>query len=322
VRRRRWFRPAEQLVQAGRWLYRHGDHQQAASRPEQAVHILRSRAAVDPADRPLLAAALDTLADTLSASGRLKAAVEAARDAVTAYQRPPPTTPTGYRPALAHTLTGLGTTLNEAGQPEQAAEVVRDAVTICRDLATADAARRPQLAVALTHLALHLSSTGRLPDVVGPASEATQMWRSLPDDGYANDRVMALSVHAGVLAHTGQLEEAAVTAGEAVTELGRVRDPLDGPAADLADTLTEVAATLIKADRWDLAGPLLAELTTLNSPRCIGCWCWPAATSTCRSSKPRSGCTAHTNSSTRGKREALRQEVEVLGKRPNRRARP
>lgn len=67
-----------------------------------------------------------------------------------------------------------------------------------------------------------------------------------------------------MLAHAGKLEEAVSTAGESVTAMWRVRDPLDGPTVELADTLTEVTTTLIKADRWDLAGPLLAELTTLH----------------------------------------------------------
>lgn len=120
-----------------------------------------------------------------------------------------------------------------------------------------------------------------------------------------------------MLAHTGRLEEAAASAGEAVTALGRVRDPLDGLAADLADTLTEVTTTLIKADRWDLAGPLLAELTTLHrllvlagSDEHV-----PFLQATLRLYG------AYEQLDPRQK-EALRQEVEVLGQRPNRRARP
>jgi hypothetical protein len=75
---------------------------------------------------------------------------------------------------------------------------------------------------------------------------------------------VTLAVHGTVLAHLGQLEPAAEAAAEAMAGLGRVSNPLDLLAGEVADTLVQVVGALIDAHRWDLAAPLLADVTALH----------------------------------------------------------
>ncbi|MEU3777492.1 tetratricopeptide repeat protein [Streptomyces sp. NPDC032472] len=195
---------------------------------------------------PDLAHALDTLAVSLSRSGRRSEALALSREAAGLYRSLADTDPAAYLPDLAGTLNNLGAVQATTGDPRGALATIAEATRLYRSLADTDpAAYLPNLASALNNLAAAQAETGDRRAAFATITTAMPLYRSLADgnpSAYLPKLAMGLHTLASRQAEAGDQQGALATAGEAHRIYRALAD--DNPAAylpDLAGALNNLA---------------------------------------------------------------------------------
>ncbi|MFD3553018.1 tetratricopeptide repeat protein, partial [Streptomyces goshikiensis] len=213
----------------------------------EADTIRRALANDNPAAYlPDLAASLNNLANSQSATGDRQGALTTITEAVTIRRALANDNPAAYLPDLAASLNNLANSQSATGDRQGALTTITEAVTIRRALANDNpAAHLPDLATSLNNLAAFQSATGDRQGALTTITEATDLYRTLANDNPAAhlpDLAMSLNNLANRQSETGDRQGALTTITEAVT----IRRALanDNPAAylpDLAGSLNNLA---------------------------------------------------------------------------------
>jgi hypothetical protein len=197
-----------------------GREAEALASHEEGARIFRELHAAEPAWVPLLAGALQNLANRLSSLGRRAEAVEAAQEAVGLFRTASGDDPV-HEPDLAAALTNLGSRLSDLGRDTAALAAAEESVALYRKLAEADPEpHMPGLAGALNNLGNHLSDLDRDDEALAAIEESADAYRALAETNPAThlpDFAGTLINLNGLLLNLNRNREALVPAQEAVT---------------------------------------------------------------------------------------------------------
>ena len=215
----------------------------AARLAQKIAALLRHAVAAGEAHRlPVLASALNNLANRLSEVGQRQEALGPAQEAVDICRELAAKAPDAYRPDLATALNNLAIRLSGSASARRRSGRPRRP----RSCTASWRPRRPMpigpiSRSALNNLANRLSAVGQRQEALGPAQEAADLYRELAakaPDAYRPDLASALNNLANRLSAVGQRQEAL------------------GPAQEAADLYCELAAKAPDAYRPDLASAL------------------------------------------------------------------
>jgi len=238
---------------------------QALAQTEEAVAIYRR---LTDADRPDLAAALNSLTIRLLEIGRPAEGAAAALEAVTIRRELAEQDPDAFLPDLATSLNNLGNAQASTGRRHDALTVIRDAVAIRRRLAeTNPYAYEQALALALNNLGMRLTALGHAAEAVAVLQEAEAKLRGLMEANPAANRQflgLVLVNLAGTLPPT-QPEQAVALAAEAV-EIFRwlAADRPDSYLGGLSKALNNHSVALSSAGQNRKALAVIEEAVTLR----------------------------------------------------------
>ena len=214
-------RLAESLrMQAGLLsVYAH-DHQRAVTPASEAVKYYRALAKIDrDAFLPELASALNAYAIVLSELHEFDSAVAHARESVDVQRWIASSGDGEHVLTLVLLMTTLAAILSEASDEDAALSVTEEAVKIQRQLARTNPNTHLEgLAQQLVYLADRLGVTGRVEERLTVTIEVVDIFRRLHslDGRYAKDLGASLNTLAIRLAELGNINEAVVSALEAV----------------------------------------------------------------------------------------------------------
>lgn len=219
---------ATALGRRGEMLSDDGRQEEALASLEEAVLVLRPVALAHlPVNVRTLGIALGTLGEMLAEAGRPREGLASMAEAVQVLR------PVGYANAgeallFAAVLAGLGEMLSNAARPQEGLACLEEAAQILRPRALADPAMAADLAEVLETTDKVLSALGRAEDSLACTEEAVGILRPLAEADpalHAADFARSLAVVADKFRQAGRMEEALVSAQEAM----RILDRLPGP---------------------------------------------------------------------------------------------
>ncbi|WP_053651319.1 SAV_2336 N-terminal domain-related protein [Streptomyces sp. XY431] len=247
---------SETLGTLGLLLLQAEEREEGLAVSEERVALLRQLADEDPEQfRPVLAIALDDLADWLSQTEQRNEAVATAHEAVVLTRSLVTDAPQSTLD-LAGALRTLGRRLAEVSNTTEATAVIEERITLLRRLNAEDTRHRGTLADALDDLAIRLGQDDRPDEALAAAQESVALYRQAAneDAGQVPGLAWALGTLGRRLNQVGQLDGALLAAEERVRLLRRLfeEDP-DEYRTDLADALEGSAALLEESSHTEEA---------------------------------------------------------------------
>jgi len=210
---------AQLLLRAGNGFYNHARLDAAERCFRVAADLFRASAANNPDLQAPWAAALNSLANTLSELGRREEALDKAQEAVRIREQLAKAKPDAFLPGLAMSLNVLAISLSELGRRDEALGKAQEAARIYEQLAKAGPdASLPDLAMSLNNLAIRLSALGRREEALDKAQEAMRIYQQLAKtrpDAFLPYFAGSLNNLANCLIELGRRGEALAKAQEA-----------------------------------------------------------------------------------------------------------
>ncbi|GIF51113.1 tetratricopeptide repeat protein [Asanoa ferruginea] len=238
---------------------------QALAQTEEAVAIYRR---LTDAERPELAAALNSLTIRLLELGRAAEGSAAALEAVTIRRELAERDPGTFLPDLATSLNNLGNALASTGRHHEALAVSRDAVAIRRRLAeTNPYAYEQALALALNNVGTRLAALGHAGEAVAVLREAEAKLRGLVESNPAANRQflgLVLVNLAGSLPPTQPQEVVAVTAEAVEIFRGLATERPDSYLGGLSKALNNYSVALSSAGQNRAALTVIEEAVAVR----------------------------------------------------------
>jgi len=260
------------MVRLGRMLQSRGFFHEAATVASEAVATFRSvKVPASVSGTADLVTALLDLSNALAATGELRAAIDAAQEAVDQRSNQSIGTSNGVDAHLAGCLDTLATRLAEEGSPvsrTRALAAMEEAVRIRRALAGSDLeVFGGPLADSLINLSHRRAEIGRSAEALGAIREAVTICEYFARDGRAGSRerlAMARAALANRLSEEGRADDARVELESAITEMrGLGRSWIEAHRILVAGAMVNLVAILDALGRAKQAIPIAREAVAL-----------------------------------------------------------